>query len=234
MQAWLPYDVPFAVRAFLAHLEAAIRAADGDRGVAEPRGHMRASAACRCSSSTRACPRGRCAGYRAIRDLTQPMFAALSGVAAQTDADAQRLREAGAARCHGHRQPQVRRAGSTMPRVRAATRLREMFGADGRSWVAASTRDGEEALLLDALARRPLPPGTLTVIVPRHPQRFDEVAAPARSPRHSPSCGAARTRPCRPARASSSATRWASSSRTTPRPTSRSSAEACCRSADRT
>jgi len=42
--------------------------------------------------------------------------------------------------------------------------------------VAGSTREGEEVLLLDALARTPLPPSTLTVVVPRHPQRFAAVA----------------------------------------------------------
>jgi 3-deoxy-D-manno-octulosonic-acid transferase len=41
--------------------------------------------------------------------------------------------------------------------------------------LAASTRDGEEALLLDALPE--LASDALLVIVPRHPQRFDEVAA---------------------------------------------------------
>ena len=44
-------------------------------------------------------------------------------------------------------------------------------------WVAGSTRDGEEALLLEAhrqlLQRFPT---ALLVLVPRHPQRFDEVA----------------------------------------------------------
>ena len=44
-------------------------------------------------------------------------------------------------------------------------------------WLAASTRDGEEALILDALAQTPLPRETLLVIVPRHPQRFADVAA---------------------------------------------------------
>ena len=44
-------------------------------------------------------------------------------------------------------------------------------------WLCASTRDGEEALLLDALARQPLTADTLLLIVPRHPQRFDQVAA---------------------------------------------------------
>jgi 3-deoxy-D-manno-octulosonic-acid transferase len=48
-------------------------------------------------------------------------------------------------------------------------------GTDRPVWVAGSTRDGEEALILDALGRGALPPETLTVIVPRHPQRFDAV-----------------------------------------------------------
>ena len=46
-------------------------------------------------------------------------------------------------------------------------------------WVAGSTREGEEALILAALAgdsATALPSGTLTIIVPRHPQRFDAVA----------------------------------------------------------
>ncbi len=57
--------------------------------------------------------------------------------------------------------------------------------ARGRAWrkqwprarvlVAASTREGEEELLLAALVRHP-DPARLTVLVPRHPQRFDEVA----------------------------------------------------------
>lgn len=40
--------------------------------------------------------------------------------------------------------------------------------------LAASTREGEEELVLDAVSE--LPEHVLTVIVPRHPQRFDTVA----------------------------------------------------------
>src|SRR5205085_8480521 len=60
-----------------------------------------------------------------------------------------------------------------------AAQLRAMAGASRAVWVAASTRDGEEALILDTLRRDggALPPHALTVIVPRHPQRFDAVAA---------------------------------------------------------
>ncbi|WP_322068567.1 lipid IV(A) 3-deoxy-D-manno-octulosonic acid transferase [Paraburkholderia bannensis] len=44
------------------------------------------------------------------------------------------------------------------------------------AWVAASTREGEEELVLDAFAALKVP-DTLLILVPRHPQRFDEVAA---------------------------------------------------------
>jgi 3-deoxy-D-manno-octulosonic-acid transferase len=53
--------------------------------------------------------------------------------------------------------------------------LRTLFGTDRPVFLAASTRTGEEALLLNALGRVNVP-ALLTVIVPRHPQRFDEVA----------------------------------------------------------
>jgi 3-deoxy-D-manno-octulosonic-acid transferase len=44
-------------------------------------------------------------------------------------------------------------------------------------WVAASTREGEEALVLQAFTTlRARIPEALLILVPRHPQRFDEVA----------------------------------------------------------
>ena len=50
--------------------------------------------------------------------------------------------------------------------------------AGRRVWLAASTHEGEEAALLDTLdALRARWPSLLLVLVPRHPQRFDAVAA---------------------------------------------------------
>ena len=57
-----------------------------------------------------------------------------------------------------------------------AAELRALFGAR-RILLLASTREGEEGLILDALAQAPIDDDVLVVIVPRHPQRFDEVAA---------------------------------------------------------
>ncbi len=51
--------------------------------------------------------------------------------------------------------------------------LRKLLGEKRTIFLAASTRDGEEALILDAIKGLDV----LTVIVPRHPQRFNEVAA---------------------------------------------------------
>jgi 3-deoxy-D-manno-octulosonic-acid transferase len=118
-------------------------------------------------------------GYRRVGGLIRPAVAALSGVAAQTAADAQRLAELGA-------QP-VEMCGNTKYEVAVPDAMR-LLGADFKRWigkrpvfVAASTRDGEEKLLLEAWQRRGPGAGkALLVIVPRHPERFAPVAELAR------------------------------------------------------
>jgi 3-deoxy-D-manno-octulosonic-acid transferase len=114
-------------------------------------------------------------GYARVPSLSRPMLAALSGVAAQTQGDAGRLADLGAP------SPVVTGnlkfdAGTPDGMEALGREFRVRFGTARPVWVAASTREGEEAMLLDALAATPLPPGTLTVVVPRHPQRFALVA----------------------------------------------------------
>jgi len=60
------------------------------------------------------------------------------------------------------------------------TRWRMAIG-DRPVWVATSTREGEEALVLDAFERQLAlgPKNALLILVPRHLQRFDEVFAMA-------------------------------------------------------
>ena len=175
VQAWLPYDVPFAMRAFLDHWK--------------PRAGMLMETEVWPNLVNECHARGiplvlvnarlsqrSLAGYRRFASLTRPMFAALAGAAAQTQDDARRLREAGAqdVAVTGNLKFDIRVDDPLRERARA---LREMLGAGRPVWVAASTREGEEALILDAIAARPLPADALTVIVPRHPQRFDDVAS---------------------------------------------------------
>ena len=100
--------------------------------------------------------------------------AGIDCVAAQSEQDAERLRLFGAREVHV--------TGSIKFDVEAPP---EMI-ALGKQWrtqfgerpvlLCASTREGEEELILDALAQI-ANRDFLTVIVPRHPQRFDEVAA---------------------------------------------------------
>jgi 3-deoxy-D-manno-octulosonic-acid transferase len=113
-------------------------------------------------------------GYARVGALARPAFAALAAVAAQTAGDAARLAALGAPRVEvcGNLKFDVDPPAATLA---LGNSWREALGGR-RVWVAASTREGEEALLLAAW-RQAASPGTLLVVVPRHPQRFDEVAA---------------------------------------------------------
>ena len=175
VQAWLPYDLPFAVSAFLA------RFAPRAGLLMETELWPNLVHACRARGvplhlvNARMSARS-AAGYARFAALTRPMLAALAGVAAQTAPDAERLAALGAR--------DVTVTGSlkfdlAVPEAIAArgAALRARLGRDRPVWLAASTRDGEEALLLDALARGGLPADALLLLVPRHPQRFDEVFA---------------------------------------------------------
>lgn len=112
-------------------------------------------------------------GYGRVPALARPAFSALAAVAAQTPADAGRLAALGA--------PDVTVCGNIKFDVTPAPEkvaLGEQWrGAIGRRpvWLAASTREGEEALILEAWKQIGVP-GALLILVPRHPQRFDEVA----------------------------------------------------------
>jgi 3-deoxy-D-manno-octulosonic-acid transferase len=99
---------------------------------------------------------------------------AMHCVGAQTEEDAARIRKLGA--------PEVAVTGSikfdvTPPEEMLArgAALRARIGSRP-VFLCASTREGEEALILDAVQETHLG-DALLVIVPRHPQRFDEVAA---------------------------------------------------------
>ena len=235
VQAWLPYDMPVRGARVSRALHAARGLADGDGGLAEPRRARARKAGVPLFLVNARLSERSLRGYRRFASLTQPMFAALAGVAAQTAADAARLRDAGARDVAVTGNLKFDVAVPTTA-LRARTRTARDASAPQRPvWLAASTRDGEEALLLDALAHADLPPATRSPSsCPRHPQRFDAVAAllaerglrfvrrSANTPVPADVARRARRLAGRAARA------------TTPRRTSRSSAAACCRSAART
>ncbi len=114
-------------------------------------------------------------GYRLIGRLTRAALRELSRIGSQTDRDAQRFLDLGARDVIVTGNIKFDRLAPAQMLALGAS-LRNAFGTQRPIFLAASTREGEEALILDALAASEIP-GLLTVIVPRHPQRFEEVAS---------------------------------------------------------
>lgn len=113
-------------------------------------------------------------GYRRIGALACDALRGFCVIGAQTEADAGRLRALGAMNVvvTGNLKFDVDPPAQHIAQGRA---LKQLAG-DRPVLLAASTREGEEELLLDAAQRAGLH-GALLVIVPRHPQRFAAVAA---------------------------------------------------------
>lgn len=107
--------------------------------------------------------------YRRLAFVWRRLLGGLSLVLAQSEVDAERLRALGAAN--------VEIGGNLKYDVRAAEEaavvglLREHIPAGTPVLVCGSTLAGEEQMLLDAIS-----PAIVTILAPRHPERFDEVA----------------------------------------------------------
>jgi 3-deoxy-D-manno-octulosonic-acid transferase len=114
--------------------------------------------------------------YQMLRRLWQPILGRLTRVLAQSEVDAQRLRELG---CLPER---VSVGGNLKFDVRAsqeaeATKVLKSKGLGLRFVVAGSTLEGEEVALLKAWPRLlESDPGLALVLAPRHPERFGAVA----------------------------------------------------------
>lgn len=170
---FLPYDYPGAVRRFLSHFQPRLGLlmetelwpnlihACADRAIPLVLGNARLS-----EKSLN--------GYRRIAPLIVPAVARLAGVLAQSSADAERLRQLGA------QSPEV------MGNIKFDNLPSPELIERGLGWKAAlagrptllfaSSREGEEIILFDALQRVGWPADVLLLLVPRHPQRFDAVA----------------------------------------------------------
>jgi len=174
MRVYLPYDLPFAVKGFLTHFKPAL----GMLMETELWFNLIAGAKARNTPllliNARLSEKS-ARGYRKLSSLVHEGLQSLSAIAAQTEQDAERLIQLGAGNVSvvGNLKFEVH------PPEDAVTRgqqLRDLFGSNRPVFLAASTREGEESIILDAVTALKLP-HLLTVIVPRHPQRFNEVEA---------------------------------------------------------
>ncbi|HET9579488.1 MAG TPA: lipid IV(A) 3-deoxy-D-manno-octulosonic acid transferase [Usitatibacter sp.] len=176
-QAWLPYDFRFAARRFLARFRPELGV------LLETEIWPRLLEECRAAGVPVVLANARLSERSARRYAMFPAFtraalAQLRGIAAQTQADANRFIALGAENVAvtGNVKFDMAVPAGMLERGRE---LRERFGRERSVWVAGSTREGEEALLLDAF-REVKDARPLLVLVPRHPERFDAVAALAR------------------------------------------------------
>ncbi len=174
-QAWLPWDTPEAVARFLDHFKPCAGVLMETEvwpglvaGCVRRRVPLALANARLSDKSLRQALR--------LAPLSRPAYGALAAVWAQTEADAQRLARAGA------------RVAGIFGNLKFDARPDEAQRACGRAWRAqagvpvvmfASSREGEEAdFFREAASRRAegLQPRLQWLVVPRHPQRFDEVA----------------------------------------------------------
>jgi 3-deoxy-D-manno-octulosonic-acid transferase len=117
--------------------------------------------------------------WRLAPSLARDMLGSLASVQAQSEADAERLRELGAraVTTPGN----LKFAAGPLPVKEAELhRIRSWLG--GRPcWLAASTHPGEEGIVVEAHRRLVQShAGLVTIIVPRHPERGAEIAGEMR------------------------------------------------------
>ncbi|MBC8055352.1 MAG: 3-deoxy-D-manno-octulosonic acid transferase [Rhizobiales bacterium] len=175
-QTWLPYDTPGAVQRFFAQFRPALGVLMETEVWPNLLLAARTARVPMVLANARLSEKSARRGRR-FNAVLRPAIDSVALVLAQTEVDAQRIRQAGA------------RTVEVSGNLKYDLTPDSDQLAQGAAWqalvtrgvvLAAITREGEEAMLLDAWQRTPRG-DALLVIVPRHPQRFDEIAALVRA-----------------------------------------------------
>lgn len=175
-QAYIPYDLPDAVERFLDRVNPLIAIimetelwpnllyACKKREVAVMLANARLS-----EKSAKK--------YHRVTSLTREMLTALTIIAAQSTADAERFINLGANKDKVKVVGNIKFDMEIPPNLSAkSATLRSQLGDDRLIWIAASTHEGEDEIVLAAhrLVIEKIK-NALLILVPRHPQRFDDV-----------------------------------------------------------
>lgn len=169
VRVYLPYDLPIAVKVFLNHFKPQLGM------LMETELWFNLIHACQQQQIPLVLLNARLSaksanGYAKLGGLVKHGLQALKLIAAQSIEDETRFKMLGAENTlvTGNVKFDVAAPPSSQSDGEA---LRALLGKERKVLIAASTREGEEALILEAVAGLDI----LTVIIPRHPQRFDEV-----------------------------------------------------------
>ena len=175
--AYCPYDLPFAVKRFLAQVRPRMLI------MVETEIWPNLLALCARRNIPTLLANGRLSmrsarGYARLGGFSRQVFSTIRAVAAQSQADADRFIGLGVpaerVSVTGSIKFDMRIPASVQEQIQV---LRRAWG-DRPVWVAASTHEGEDEQVLAAhRALLEQVPQALLVLVPRHPERFDRVAA---------------------------------------------------------
>lgn len=120
-------------------------------------------------------------GYQRFGSLVRQTLSAPRVIAAQSEIDARRLRSLGAPSATLHITGNMKFEISPVAGLQEAAQGLRCAWGDRPVWVAASTHQGEEDIVLKIHARlREVFPRLLLILVPRHPERFEGVGKNAR------------------------------------------------------
>lgn len=174
---YLPYDLPFAVKNFLKRIQPKLAI------IMETELWPNLFYYCAQRHISVAIINARLSyksfkNYSRLGKYIHPLLACITTLAAQTSSDAERFIKLGLAPQHAQ----------VIGNIKFDAHLDENKIAEGKAlrktwkdrlvWIAASTHAGEEEYILKALAEiKKVFPSILLVLVPRHPNRFDDVIA---------------------------------------------------------
>ncbi|MGL9720600.1 lipid IV(A) 3-deoxy-D-manno-octulosonic acid transferase [Symbiopectobacterium sp.] len=119
------------------------------------------------------------AGYKKIGSLTRSILRRTTLIAAQNQEDGERFIDLGLQRSHLAVTGSLKFDISVTPELAArAVALRRQWASRRPVWIATSTHEGEEAIILAAHRELlNLFPDLLLILVPRHPERFPTTQA---------------------------------------------------------
>lgn len=177
LHCYLPYDLPFSIRRFLKTARPALGIIMETELWPNLIHHAHALAIPMVLANARLSARS-AAGYQRVSKLSRSMLQNFKLIASQSQEDRQRFISLGA------HPDQVHAVGNLKFEISLPASLNEEAEALRGIWgnrpvlIAASTHEGEDEIVLNASRRiRADFPDLLLILVPRHPERFDKVAA---------------------------------------------------------
>ena len=175
--AYCPYDLPFAVKRFLAQVRPRMLI------MVETEIWPNLLALCARRNIPTLLANGRLSmrsarGYARLGGFSRQVFSTIRAVAAQSQADADRFIGLGVPAERGSVTGSIKFDMRIPASVQEQIQVLRRAWGDRPVWVAASTHEGEDEQVLAAhRALLEQVPQALLVLVPRHPERFDRVAA---------------------------------------------------------